>query len=429
MTSRERVQTALEHREPDRVPLDIGGSPTSGMHVSSVYRLRQALGLDPSGTPVKVIEPFQMLGEIAPDLRAAVGIDVVNLAGSRTFFGFRNEGWKPWTLFDGTPVLVPAGFNTDPEPNGDILLYPEGDRAAPASGRMPHGGWYFDAIIRQPPIDEDRLRVEDNLEEFGPIADDELEHFRREADRLYTQTDCAILATFGGTSFGDIALVPATWLKNPKGIRDVEEWYASTAMRPDHIRRIFERQCEIALANLARIHRAVGDRVTAVFVTGTDFGTQTSCFISPDAYCTLFKPFHRAVNDWIHRNTTWKTFIHSCGAIMGLLDHIVDAGFDILNPVQCSATGMAPDALKRRFGERLTFWGGGVDTQRTLPFGTPDAISREVAERIRIFGRSGGFVFNPVHNVQAQTPGENLLALFDAVRRNRDYTPHTRSAR
>src|SRR5208337_1092551 len=141
MNPRERVNLALQHKEADRVPLDLGGSTVSGMHVSTVYRLRQALGLDKPGTPVKIIEPFQMLGEIKPDLVAALGIDVVMLAGSRTAFGFKLEGWKEWTSFDGTPTLVPEGFNTIPEPDGDILMYPEGDRSAPPSGRMPRNGF------------------------------------------------------------------------------------------------------------------------------------------------------------------------------------------------------------------------------------------------------------------------------------------------
>ncbi|MCS7260813.1 MAG: methyltransferase, partial [Anaerolineae bacterium] len=253
ITSRERIRIALEHREPDRVPLDLGSTPVTGMHVSAVYRLRQALGLDAPGTPVKVIEPFQMLGEIKPDLIEALGVDVVPLGSPKTLFGFRNENWKPWTTFDGTPVLVPEGFNTDPEPNGDILMYPEGDKSVPPSGRMPRGGWYFDAIIRQPPLDESKLNVEDNLEEFGPISDEDLAYFAAEADRLYRETDKAIVANFGGTSFGDIALVPAPWLKHPRGIRDVEEWYISTVTRRDYVYRVFERQCEIALANLERL--------------------------------------------------------------------------------------------------------------------------------------------------------------------------------
>jgi hypothetical protein len=416
LTSRERVAWALEHKEPDRVPLDLGGCATTGMQVSSVYVLRQALDLDPPGTPVKVTEPFQMLGEIKEDLMSALGVDVVPLGSPRTMFGFRNDDWKEWQLFDGTPVLVPEAFNTQPEPDGSILMYPEGDRSAPPSGRMPKDGFYFDALIRQEPIDETRLDPCNNLQEFGPVSESDLAHFAREAERLYTSTDKAILANFGGTAFGDIALVPAPWLKYPKGIRDVEEWYVSTTLRREYVRRVFEGQCEIALQNLARLWDAVGNRAAAVFVTGTDFGMQTGPFISPQAYRDLFMPFHKQVNDWIHAHTTWKSFIHSCGSVVALLPAFVEAGFDILNPVQCSSAGMDPSMLKQRFGDHLVFWGGGVDTQRTLPFGTPEEVRKEVAERIRILGKGGGFVFNTIHNVQAGVSAENLLALYETVR-------------
>jgi hypothetical protein len=417
LTSRERVKLALNHQEPDRVPLDLGGSVVTGMQVSSVYLLRQVLKLDPPGTPIKVIEPYQMLGEIKADLMDVLGVDVVPLQSLKTLFGFKNEGWKPWTLFDGTPVLVPEGFNTEPEPNGDILMYPEGDRSAPPSGRMPKGGFYFDSIIRQPPIDEAHPDPEDNLEEFGPLSHEELEYFRCEAERLYVETDKAILANFGGTGFGDIALVPAPWLRYPKGIRDVEEWYISTVKRRDYVYRVFERQCQIALANLEKLYQAVGDRVMTVFVTGTDFGMQSGPFVSPQTYRELYQPFHKQLNDWIHQYTSWKTFIHSCGSVRALLPDFIEAGFDILNPVQTSAADMDPCQLKKRFGDCLTFWGGGVDTQRTLPFGTPEEVRAEIRERIRIFGPGGGFVFNTVHNVQARVPAKNLLALYEAVRK------------
>ena len=209
MDSRQRITAVLQHELPDHTPLDLGASPVSGMHVASVYKLRQALKLDPPDTPVKVTEPYQMLGEIGPDLIDALGIDVIGLEGSKNMFGFENKDWRPWKLFDGTPVLVPDGFNTQPEDNGDILMYPGGDRSAKPSGHMPADGYYFDSIVRQEPIDDDHLNVEDNLQEFVPISDDELQHFATGAERLFRETDKAILANFGGTAFGDIALVPA----------------------------------------------------------------------------------------------------------------------------------------------------------------------------------------------------------------------------
>ena len=415
MTSRERVEAAISRREPDRVPVDMGSTPVSGMHVSVVYALRQALKLDPVGTPVKVMEPYQMLGEIGLDLVDALGVDVIALPPPKTMFGFANEGWKEWRLAGGTPVFVPEGFNTEYELDGSMLLYPEGDKSVPPSGLMPKGGHFFDAIVRQPPIDDDNLKVDDNLEEFGAVSEATLAHYKREIARL-GPTDKAIMANFGGTGFGDIALVPAIELKHPKGIRDVEEWYISTAIRSDYIHEVFARQCEIALENLRRFHEVVGDRITGLLVTGTDFGTQRGPFISRESYLSLFAPFHRKVNDWIHANTAWKCLIHSCGSVVALLPDFIDAGFEIFNPVQCSAEGMDPRALKQRFGDRITFWGGGINTQHTLPFGTPDEVRAEVRERIRAFAPGGGFVFNPIHNVQANTPVENVLAMFEAVK-------------
>jgi hypothetical protein len=386
------------------------------MHVSTVFQLRQALKLDPPSTPIKVIEPFQMLGEIKSDLIEVLGVDVVPLGSNNTLFGFENEGWKPWTFFDGTPVLVPGGFNIEPESNGEILMYPQGDKSVPACARMPKNGFYFDAIVRQEALADAKLKVEDNLEEFGPISDVEMEYLGREAARLYRETDKAILASFGGTDFGDIALVPGLSIKHPKGIRDVEEWYISLAMRRDYVYKIFERQCEIGLKNLERLWSVVGDKIDVVSVTGADFGAQNGPFISLCGYRDLFKPFHKKLNDWIHRNTSWKTFFHSCGSMTALLPEFVDAGFEIFNPVQCSAADMDPVGLKRGFGNHITFWGGGVDTQRTLPFGTPEEVRKEVRERISIFGPGGGFVFSPIHNVQARVPIENVLALYETVR-------------
>jgi hypothetical protein len=391
------------------------------MHVDSLYSLRQALRLDPPGTPVRVIDPYQMLGEIAHDLGVALAADVVPLAKPVTDFGFRLEGWKPWTTFSGTPVLVPEGFNTEPDGSGDILLYPQGDRAANPSGRMPKGGYYFDYIARQPIVYDSILQVEDNLEEFGPIAECDLAFLKEEAERLYTKTDAAILLNPGGMSFGSITATLGPALKNPRGIRGVEEWQISTITRRDHLRKIIERQCEIGLANLQKIAEVVGNRVSAVVTSTTDFGAQNGPFIAPRTYRTLYKPFNKAVNDWVHRHTTWKTFTHCCGSVRALVPDFVEAGFDILNPVQTSAAHMDPVELKKAFGEVLTFWGGGIDTQRTLPFGTADQVRAEVRERLKVFGTGGGFVFCPVHNVQSRVPVENILAMYETVREFRNY--------
>ena len=292
MTSRERVLEALNHKEPDRVPLDLGGSVLTGMHASSVYKLRQALKLDDPGTPVKVMDPYQMLGEVEMDLADALGVDVVQVPAATTLFGYKNEGWKPWTLPDGTPVLVPEAFNTVPEANGDVLMYPHGDRSVGPSGRLPAGGFYFDEIIRQPPLEEAKLDPADNTEDFAPISEEDLAYFKTTTASLYNSTDKAVFAGFCFTSFGDIALVPAPWLKDPKGIRDIEEWYISTLTRRDYVYKIFEKQCEIALANLEKLHGILGNKVHVTLITGADFGAQNNLFISEDSYRDLYKPFH-----------------------------------------------------------------------------------------------------------------------------------------
>jgi hypothetical protein len=411
MTSKERVVAALNHRQPDRVPMDFGSTGVTGMHASCVAALRGYFGLEKR--PVKIHEPYQMLGLLEDDLQSALGIDVEGVFPRKTMFGFANRDWKPWRMPGGLDVLVSEDFRVTVDSNGDILIYPEGDMSVAPSGRMPRDGYFFDSIVRQPPLD-DTLNPDDNLEEFAPISDADVQYFREEVERA-AATGRAVMANFGGTAFGDIALVPAPFLKHPKGIRDVAEWYMATSNRQEYIHRVFDRQCEIAIDNLARIHGAVGDAVDAVFICGTDLGTQTSSFCSAKTFRELYFPYYRRLLDWIHGHSRWHCFKHSCGSVARFIPSFIEAGFDILNPVQCSAAGMDAAELKARFGDRLTFWGGGVDTQQTLPFGSPEEVRRQVLERCEIFAAGGGFVFNTIHNVQAGTPVANLIAMFDAI--------------
>ena len=329
-------------------------------------------------------------------------------------FGFALEQWKEWRAPWGQPLLVPGQFNVTVK-GKDVYIYPEGDTSVPPSGHLPDGGYFFDTIIRQQPIDEDRLNPEDNTEEFGPISEEALAHFAREADKA-ASSGRGVIANFGGTAFGDIALVPGPFLKHPKGIRDIAEWYVTTAIRQDYVHAMFQKQLKFALLNLEKIHAVVGHKVDAVFLCGTDFGTQSSQFCSTAAFDELWLPYYKKMNDWIHQHTTWKTFKHSCGAVEPFMEHFIEAGFDIINPVQCSATGMDPQMLKDKYGDRLVFWGGGVDTQKILPFGTPAQVREQVLERCKIFSKSGGFVFDAIHNVQARTPVANVVAMVEAVR-------------
>ncbi|MFO7906341.1 MAG: uroporphyrinogen decarboxylase family protein [Planctomycetota bacterium] len=415
MNGKQRLAATLNHQQPDRVCVDFGSTFITGMHVSIVDKLRKAV-LGDMDYRVRVCEPYQMLGEIDDELRDALGIDVVGRLPRKSIFGTDEADWKPFTLFDGTEVLVPHNFNaTVDEETGDVLMYPEGDTSVPPSGRMPKGGYFFDAIIRQPPIDEDNLDPEDNCEEFDYCGPEDIAYYEHARRWFEQRSEYGSIVIVPGTAFGDIALVPAPALKNPKGIRDVAEWYVSTAVRRDYVKAVFDRQCEYALNNVQKLIDILGDSVQAAVITGTDFGMQTGMFISPQAYRELYQPYHKQVNDLIHARSHWKTFIHSCGSVWKLIPDFIEGGFDILNPVQCSAADMDARRLKKTFGNDIVFWGGGVDTQKTLAFGSPDEVYNEVRERIEIFNDGGGFVFNAIHNVQGNVPLENVQAMFRAI--------------
>lgn len=411
-TSRDIVLSSLNHRQPERIPIEFGGTSCSGIHVSVVAELREKYGLEKR--LVKVHEPFQMLGYIDEDLVKALGVDTAMALPVSTFFGIAPENWKEWRTPWGQEVLMPGKFTYKVADNGDILSFPEGDSSVSPSLRMPKSGYFFDAISRQGEIDDDTLDVKDNLEEFKPFSDDDLRRMGENA-KVARATGRAVIGGGLNTGLGDIACIPATFMKHPKGVRDVEEWYVSLVARPDFVREIFAYQTDIAIKNLERVHKAVGDNWDVLFLCGTDFGTQTGTFCSIDTLQEMYIPHYRRMNDWIHKNTNWKSFKHCCGAIENFIGPFIEAGFDVLNPVQCSATGMEPQKLKEKYGSRIVFWGGGVDTQKTLPFGTEKQVREEVLERCRIFSPGGGFVFNAIHNVQAMTPVNNFIAMINAV--------------
>jgi len=414
MTSKERFDLTVNHKQPDRLVVDFGSTAVTGIHVLAVENLRKHYGLE--YTPVRVIEPYQMLGEVDQELIDVMGIDVIGAWGRNSMFGFYNHA--PFVEIStnwGQKVMVPEGFRTTKDEKGDMLIYPEGDLSVLPSGRMPQSGYFFDAIIRQEPIAEEKLDVKDNLEEFRLITETDL-NFWKEATKKARATGKAVIAGLGGTALGDIALVPGLQMKQPKGIRDVAEWYMSTIMRPGYVKGIFARQTEIALENFRQLHEVIGDNLDAVFICGTDFGTQDSTFCAPEQFDDLWLPYYRKINDWVHAHTKWKTFKHSCGAVETFMSRFIGAGFDIINPVQVSARGMDAVHLKKTFGKDLVFWGGGIDTQKTLPYSTPGKVREEVLRLCEIFARGGGFVFNTVHNIQANVPVENIVAMVEAIR-------------
>ncbi|MDV6143924.1 uroporphyrinogen decarboxylase family protein [Bacteroides hominis (ex Liu et al. 2022)] len=411
--SRDKVRSALNHRNTGSVPVDFGATAVTGIHCRIVEALRNYYGLEPR--PVKIVDAFQMLGEVDAELAEKIGVDCIGIGGPKDIFDLdvtrMREQTTPW----GQLVLVPEAMDLTPDAQGDVYVYAGGDKSYPPSAVMPKGCYFINAIERQHPIDEEQLNAEDNVEEFGLLTEGDLAYYRSETDKAY-QTGRAVVASFGGTALGDVAFVPGMGLKQPKGIRSVVEWYMSTAMRQDYLHQVFEKEIDIAIANYEKLWVALGDKIEVVLTCGTDFGSQESQFCSIDTFRELWLPHYRRMNDWIHQHTTWKIFKHSCGAIIPILPGLIEAGFDIINPVQINAKDMDSRRLKEEFGSRLTFWGGGVDTQKILPFGTPDEIRRHVKEQCEILGRDGGFVFNAVHNIQANVPVENVVAMFDALK-------------
>ena len=396
MTSRERVLAAVNHHEPDRVPLDLGSTRVTGIEPSLYHRLREDLGL--GGDPVKVMDVWQMLAWVEQPVVQALGADCLGVPRLVQDFGMRIDAWKPWRLDDGYEVQAPANFDPMPDGDGAQLLYLDGEMVAK---KVPDS-IYFDRMIEfkvydpLPPVEQFKMPL---------FTDEDLTWRRRWAETLRAETDKAIVGEFGP--------ILGRW-------GSYQEWMYTIAAHPDYVVAFYERKIENLLANARRYRDAVGDNVDIVW-WAEDFGTQRGLMISPRMFNELVAPYYKRLFDWVHRNTRWKVFFHCCGAIRPIIPTLIDCGVDILNPVQTSAKGMDPAGLKADFGDRLTFWGGGIDTQTVLPFGSLDEIREQVRERIQVFGRGGGFVFNPVHNIQGDVAVERVMAMYDAVREYGNY--------
>ena len=416
MTSRERVIKTLNHQRPDRIPIDLGASTVTGISASMLAQLREALNL--KYKPVKIIEPFQMLGEVEEDLMELLGIDVIGLWPYKAmFFGYSQDNWKPWALQDGTKVLIGSGFQWKEDNEGNVYTYPCGDTSAKPCAKLPRGGFYFDSISQFPAVNGDNLNArEDFKDQFQLYSEKELRYFEKISHKLYNNTSYAITINFWESSIGDLGFLFGGSLRSPKGIRNIEEFYSAFLLYPNYIKELFDFQTEMALKNLMLLKQSIGDRAQAIYISGVDLGTQRGPIISPDMYREFFKPYHKKINRWVHDNTSWKVIFHSCGSIVKFLDDFIDVGVDVLNPIQTSAVDMDPKMLKTKYGDKLVFWGGGVDTQSILPFGTPKEVKNDTLEKINIFSTGGGFVFSTIHNIQYNVPIENILAMFQALK-------------
>lgn len=399
MNSRERVLCALRHEQPDRVPIDLGGTRQSGIAASTYHRLKEHLDLQ---STTRVYDLFQMLAEVERPVMERFGADVVGLCRPDVAYGIRNENWKPWQLFDGTPVEVPGGFEPVEEPGGDLVIVRDGTPIA----RMPKDGFYFDRLDKYPGAAHADLETLN----LPLLTHAECDHYRLQAEAIYQNTDFAVIAPLG----------PPFELFYGLGTGDFSAWMITFATEPAYVAALYDKLVAAWLENLKRFVQAVGDRVQ-ILQFNDDFGTQDAPFLSVNMFRRQVMPFYKRGLDWIHQNTPMKVFLHSDGALLPLLPSLIEMGVDILNPVQTSARNMDPAKLKTEFGDRLVFWGASLDCQKTLPFGTPDEVAQEVETHVRHFAPGGGYVFASVHNIQAGVPPENLVAMFDTALRVGEY--------
>ena len=403
MTSRERVLKAVNFEEPDRVPIDLGGMRASGINAVVYTRLKERLGLH---TPTKIRDKLQILAEVELDVVDALQVDVVPLEPSLARWASQDaDAGVRKRLFEGTEVTFPSGTDIVTEPDGS-WVHRDGN-GIPYAG-MPKDGYYFDFIrptMSGAQIDPDAFRPP------RTVPDEELEAMAQRAEFLFKHTDKAILGW--GVSISLLGM--SALLSDNITQGSLDNWLLMLMIEKPTAHEMMARYVDATIECLKLYHQAVGDRCFAWGVASDDAGTQRAELISPELFDEMIKPHYKRLCDWVHANTNWKTYLHSCGSIYHYISPWIDTGIDILNPVQISAANMEPERLKQEFGGRIVFWGGGCDTQHVLPNGTPDEVREHVRHNLSVFAPGGGFVFTQVHNIQQTVPVANVEAMFEAA--------------
>ncbi len=408
MTSRERVLATLAHREPDRVPVDLGATPSSGISAIAYGNLKRHLGL--AGGQTRVYDVVQQLAEPEDEILDRFRIDAVDLG--RTF-NTRPADWRPVTLFDGSAAAYPRWFQPEATADGGWRARaPDGVEIAIQLKDMN----FFDQTcypwLDDYPADFSGLHAAMGKIHWAALAHSPWDHagepdfwekLRANALALRQQSDRAIMVVVGCNLF--------EW---GTFLRRIDNFLMDLLAEPERVEALLDALMEVHLATLEKVCRAVGD-IADVCRFGDDLGTDTGPFMSPATYRQLFKPRHTLLCDYVHRHSSMKTFLHSCGSIHALLPDLIAAGFEVINPVQTACRDMDPARLKREFGREITFWGGGADTRHLLNHGTPADVRRDVLERLAIFAPGGGFVFNTIHNILPDVPPQNVVAMFEAI--------------
>jgi len=396
MTSRERILTAIAHKEPDRVPIDFGSMPSTGIMSIAYNRLKTHLGV--IGGETRMYDTGQQLAE--PE-QWALDRFCVDSVDARNSFGRFPDQWKDWTLPDGSQCKVPTGFDPLREPGQWVIRSADGVELA----RMPDGCLYFEG--RNNPLEDAETTADvDRLYQPGILTAEALANMRENAKWILDNTDYAIMAGFGGNI-----------LEGGQGLFGWERFMMEVAMDSEIVNYALDKMVEGYMENLRLFIEAM-DGCVHIIQMGDDLGSQAAPLMSPEMYRKVVKPRHTQQYQFIRSHSTMHVFLHACGSCYDLMGDLVDEGVEILNPVQTSAAKMDPRAIKKEFGDKLTFWGGGCDTQSILSNATPEQIDQHVKERLEIFAPGGGYVFNQIHNIQANVPPQNVVAMFEAARRH-----------
>lgn len=409
MTSRDCILAAINHQQPDRVPVDLGGTPSSGISAVAYDNLKRHLGLSQGHT--RVYDVVQQLAQPEEVILDRLGIDVLDIG--RTF-NAADADWYDITLVDGQPAQYPVWFHPEAQADGSFIA-----RSADGTdiAHMPAGGTFFDQSYF-PYLDGYPESFKDLNAQMGKILWAALVHspwdhagdpgfwdtLRQRALELRRSSDRALIIVVGCNLF--------EW---GTFLRRIDNFLMDLVTEPEKVEALLDALLERHLAALEKVCRTVGD-VADIVRFGDDLGMNGGPFMSPKVYRQLFKPRHKVLCDYVHKHTRMKTFLHSCGSIRALLPDLIEAGYDVINPVQTTCRDMEPERLKADFGKDICFWGGGCDTKSVLNHGAPAEVKEHVKRRLEIFMPGGGFVFNTVHNILPEVPPRNIVAMFEAVR-------------
>lgn len=397
MTSRERIVEAMNHREADRVPIDLGGMRSTGIHAIAYRKLKDHLAV--TDRSVRIYDVFQQLALVEESVRERVHSDVVELKRLDGGYGTRIDEWIEYDMFgDGGRYLLPAGF--------DPVRMPDGSRAIIRDGRivatMPDGGFFFDGKYFPLAGAEDRKAIDDEIR--AGLSEREVTFLKDQLSELRSATDCAIMGAFGGN-----------FLEAGHSYFGYQEFMEKMITDRPLVEYFLDRLLEKYLVELDVYLSEFGGDIDLIQI-GDDYGTQENTQISPRIFRTLFKPRLKNLCDFIHsKRPGLFIFLHSCGSVYPFIGDFIDAGVQVLNPVQTNAKNMDPVRLKQEFGKDIVFWGGGCDTQHVLPFGTVEAVEEDVKRRIDVLAPGGGFVFASIHNIQMEISPEKILRLYETA--------------